>query len=106
MKIQTNNRLAHWQVELQELQEQTSMLNAQLPGLQSQMQQLQGYCSVNGGDRKAMQSLRQLQQRQRQIVSSINRNQRRMATLQRQIQAEYNRATYGHSGMPRQRRYY
>lgn len=101
MKIATHNRLAHYQVEFQELQEQTNMLNGQLPGLQSQIVHLQGYLSANQGDRQARSQLVELQRRANAISSSIRRNMTRMGTLQRQIQGEYNKAMYGRTGTRR-----
>lgn len=95
MRIQSNNRLAHYQVELQELQEQTAMLNAQLPGLQSQIVSMQHYLSQNCGDRKARGEVSALQRRYQHMCTSIRRNSVRMQTLQRQITAECARAMYG-----------
>lgn len=98
MRIATGNRLAHYQVEFQELQEQTAMLNGQLPGLQNQIVHLQGYLSMNQGDKRARQELAELQRRYRTICSSIGRNNVRLNTLQRQIQGECNKAMYGRAG--------
>lgn len=94
MKIATHNRLAHYQVEFQELQEQTAMLNTQLPGLLSQIQQMQAYLTANGGDRRARHQFAELNRRYNSVCSSIRRNTVRMQTLQRQIQAECARAMY------------
>lgn len=91
MRIQSNNRLAHYQVEFQELQEQTAMLNAQLPGLQQQIASLEQYLSCNAGDRKARQNYSQVRQRYNSTCSSIRRNAMRMQTLQRQIAIEGNK---------------
>lgn len=104
MRIQSSNRLAHYQVELQELQEQTAMLNAQLPGLQAQMQTMQQYLMANGGDRRARSEWSKLQQRYNQTCTAIRRNTTRMMTLQRQIAGEHNKAMFGRTGM--RARYY
>ena len=101
MKIATNNRLAHYQVEFQELQEQTAMLNAQLPGLQSQIASMEQYLRANGGDRKARAEYSKLRQRFNATSTSIRRNTVRMQTLQRQIAGECNKAMYGRTGTRR-----
>lgn len=107
MRIATTNKLAHYQVELQELQEQTAMLNAQLPGLTAQIQSIEQYLSVNAGDRRARAEYTKLRQRYFSTCSAIRRNSTRMQTLQRQITGEANKAMYGRSGMTRRgRRYY
>lgn len=107
MKIGTQNRLAHYQVEFQELQEQTAMLNAQLPGLMSQLQSIEQYLRMNGGDRTARANYNGVRQRYNQTCTAIRRNTMRMQTLQRQIAGECNKAMYGRTGtrMPR-RTYY
>ena len=94
MRIATNNRLAHYQVEFQELQEQTAMLNAQLPGLMSQIQQTYAYLQVNGGDRRARQQYSELNRRYNSICASVRRNTVRMQTLQRQITGECMKASF------------
>lgn len=94
MKIATNNKLAHYQVEFQELQEQTAMLNGQLPALQSQIASMEQYLRVNGGDRKARGEYTRLRQRYNATCTSIRRNTVRMQTLQRQISGECNRAMF------------
>lgn len=104
MKIATTNRLAHYQVEFQELQEQTAMLNAQLPGLQSQIASMEQYLRMNGGDRKARSEYTKLRQRYNSTCASIRRNTVRMQTLQRQISGECNKAMYNR-GTTRRRRY-
>lgn len=105
MKIATSNRLAHYQVELQELQEQTAMLNAQLPSLQAQMVTAQQYLRMNCGDRRARASYMEIQRRYNSTCTSIRRNTIRMQTLQRQIAGECNKAMYGRSGVARRRMY-
>lgn len=88
MKIATCNRLAHYQVEFQELQEQTAMLNAQLPSLMSQMANIENYLAVNSGDRSARASYSQLRQRYNSTCASIRRNSMKMQTLQRRMAME------------------
>ena len=95
MKIATSNKLAHYQVEFQELQEQTAMLNAQLPGLMQQMRTMESYLSVNSGDRKARTEYTTLCKRYNSTCTTIRRNSMRLQTLQRQITAECAKATYG-----------
>lgn len=106
MRIATNNRLAHYQVEYQELNEQTAMLRNQLPGLEAQIAQLGNYLSVNGGDRMARSEYAKLRQRYSSISSAIRRNIVRMQTLQRQIAGEANKAMYGRTGTRRSGYYY
>lgn len=91
MKIGTQNRLAHYQCEYQELCEQTQMLQGQVAPLQMQINQLQQYCSMNNGDRAQMANLRQQMTRLNTLVNTIARNQRRLQTLERQIATENNK---------------
>ena len=88
MRLQTNNKLAHYQCEYQELCEQTAMLQNQVPALQAQIAQLQAYCNVNCGDRAAIGNLKKLLTRMRTLSNNIARNQQRLNTLARQIQNE------------------
>lgn len=88
MKIQTQNRLAHYQCEYNEIIEQTQMLQSQLPALQDQVVAMQQYLNINNGDRKARSDYSKLIQRYNSIMCTINRNQMRLQTLQRQIMCE------------------
>ena len=114
MRIATNNRLAHYQVEYQELNEQTAMLRNQLPGLEAQIAQLGNYLSVNGGDRMARSEYAKFRQRYSSISSAIRRNivlhfhycPTHYQTLQRQIAGEANKAMYGRTGTRRSGYYY
>ena len=93
MKIQTQNKLAHYQCEYNEVYEQTLMLQNQIVPLQQQIGNMQRYLQVNGGDRKAMQDYKRLTAQLNTLNSSIRRNQTRLNTLSRQIYAEQNRMT-------------
>lgn len=88
MKIQSQNRLAHYQCEYNEVLEQTQMLQNQLPGLQDQLINMQQYLNCNNGDRKARTDYSKLLQRYNSISCTIRRNQMRLQTLQRQIMCE------------------
>lgn len=88
MKVQTQNRLAHYQVEYQEVREQTCMLQNQMSYLQNQLINLQQYLSVNNGDKMARQNFRRVQRELNSAKSQIFRNMRRLSTLERQINTE------------------
>lgn len=91
MKIQTSNKLAHLQVEYQELYEQTTMLQGQLKPMEFQISQCQQYISVNSGDRKAVAQYRDLCRRYQTLVSQIKRNSMRLNNLQMRINQENQR---------------
>lgn len=91
MKIGTSNRLAHYQVEFREISEQTTLLQSQVAGLQSQIHSLQAYLSVNQGDRNARANLSKLVQSYNSMSSSINRNLVRLQTLTSKMQIENNK---------------
>lgn len=95
MKVQTQNRLAHYQVEYQEIREQTCMLQNQFGYLQNQLVNLQQYLSVNNGDKMARQNLRQVQRNLNSTKSQIFRNMRRLSTLERQISVEGSKVMRG-----------
>lgn len=88
MNIATQNRLAHLQVEYQEVTEQTQMLQAQLPALTSQLGTLEQYLSYNNGDRKARADYSKTLQRYNSICNTIRRNNLRIQALSRQIAIE------------------
>lgn len=91
MKIQTSNKLAHLQVEYQELYEQTTMLQSQIKPMELQINQCQYYISVNSGDRKAVAQYRDLCRRYQTLVSQIKRNTIRLNNLQMRINQENQR---------------
>ena len=88
MKIQTQNKLAHYQAEYQEVSEQSQMLQAQLPALQQQIASMETYLRVNNGDRKARTDYSNLVRRYNSLVNTIKRNNMRLETLNRQIAIE------------------
>lgn len=88
MKIQTQNKLAHFQCEYNELCEQTQMLQAQIPALQAQVQQLYCYLNCNNGDKRARSDYSKALQRLNSLNNTIRRNQMRLVTLSRQIAQE------------------
>lgn len=82
MKVQTSNSLAHLQVEYQELNEQTYMLEAQLSPLAVEIRQYQQYLQCNSGDKKTLSAYRQAVRRYNSIKNTIYRNRQRMYKLQ------------------------
>lgn len=88
MKIKTNNRLAHYQVELGELREQTYALQATCGHLEQEIGVLNNYLLSNNGDSHSRTLLRCKMKEFRSLQSKINRNIRRMNTLTRQISIE------------------
>ena len=81
MKIATENRLAHYQVEYQELQEKIRVQTSLLAPLQSQIQQLNSYLQYNNGDRAAMKNYRRLMCEYNSTINSIRRYTMRMQSL-------------------------
>jgi len=94
MKIATGNRLAHYQIEYNELIEQTTLLNQTLIYKQQEYQVLCNYFSVNQGDKNARTRLNKSARDIKSLRSNIERNKRRMLTLQRQMKIEMNKV-YG-----------
>lgn len=88
MKIQSQNKLAHYQVEYQEVTQQSQMLQAQLPNLQQQIANMEAYLRVNNGDRKARTDYSNLIKRYNSLNNTIKRNSMRLETLSRQIAIE------------------
>lgn len=91
MKIGTQNRLAHLQVEYQELNEQTMMLQNQVAPLNASIQQYQNYLSYNQGDRESLRKYRESLNRYNSLINQIRRNQNRLANLSMQITKEMQR---------------
>ena len=91
MKIGTQNRLAHLQVEYQELNEQTMMLQNQVAPLNASIQQYQNYLSYNQGDRVSLKKYREALNRHNSLLNQIRRNQNRLANLSMQITREMQR---------------
>ena len=88
MKIQSQNKLAHYQAEYQEVTQQSQMLQAQLPNLQQQIANMEAYLRVNSGDRKARTDYSNLIKRYNSLNNTIKRNSMRLETLSRQIAIE------------------
>lgn len=88
MKIQTGNRLAHYQCELQELKEQTMMLQQSLTWLDKECSNLYQYLQYNNGDRQARKKYSNKLRELRGTQAHILRNGRRMQNLQVRIQQE------------------
>lgn len=88
MKIQSQNKLAHYQAEYQEVTQQSQMLQAQLPNLQQQIANMEAYLRVNNGDRKARTDYSNLIKRYNSLNNTIKRNSMRLETLSRQIAIE------------------
>lgn len=88
MKIRTNNRLAHYQVELNEVSEQTYMLQVNMGNLYQEINVLSNYLSVNSGDLHSRNMYKAKVKEYRSLKSKVNRNTRRIETLRRQIALE------------------
>lgn len=88
MKIQTNNRLAHYQVELNEVSEQTYMLQVNIGHLYQEINVLSNYLSANSGDLHSRNMYKAKVKEYRSLKSKVNRNTRRIETLRRQIALE------------------
>lgn len=95
MRIQTSNRLAHLQVELNETSEQTYMLQSRQGHLYNEIQVLERYLAVNNGDLKSRSMYRDKVREFKKLQTQINRNNRRMITLRHQISIEYSKIQRG-----------
>lgn len=88
MKLQAQNKLAHYQAEYQELSQQTQMLQGQLPAMEKQLQFMLAYLNENSGDRKVRADYSNLLRKYNALSNTIKRNCMRLNTLSRQIATE------------------
>lgn len=88
MKIATQNRLAHYQVEYNEICEQNVVLNNQLLLQQQEFNNLQRYLNCNQGDARARQQLRKCSRDLCSTQTKLRQNNIRLGTLTRQIDVE------------------
>lgn len=88
MKIATQNRLAHYQVEYDECCQRGAILQQQRNTKLMEVNQWASYLSINNGDASARKNWRRAQQELRSIDSEMRKLQVRLATLQRQINTE------------------
>lgn len=88
MKVQTGNRLAHLQVELQELIEQTNYLKLQIQPKQMEIANLENYLKYNNGDRRISSDYRKACNELRSLMIKINTNNRKITKLNFRIQQE------------------
>lgn len=97
MKIQTTNKLAHLQVELQETLEQNNCLQAQVTPKQNEVASLQNYLRVNNGDKKVMSRYKTACRDLNTLCNQIRRNNQKITNLQFRIQREGARASMGYT---------
>lgn len=97
MRVQTTNRLAHLQVELQETIEQNYCLQAQVQPKQEQIAYLEQYLRVNSGDRKLMTKYRKACRELTTLCNRINRNNQKITRLQYNIGQEELRIQMGYA---------
>lgn len=97
MKIQTTNRLAHLQVELQETTEQNRCLYAQVQPKKDQISSMECYLRTYNGDRKVMQQYKKACRELNTLCNQIRRNNDKIAKLQYRIQVESTKANMGYS---------
>lgn len=88
MKMQAQYKLAQYQREYQTLYEQTQMLQAQVPALESQIQSFAQFANEDVSNRKARADYSKVVQRYNTLNTTIRRNMMRLQTLQRQIAIE------------------
>lgn len=97
MRIQTTNRLAHLQVELQETVEQNRCLYNQVQPKKNQISSMEYYLRTNNGDRKVMQQYKKACRELNTLCNRIRRNNDKIAKLQYRIQVESMKANTGYS---------
>lgn len=81
MKIQTTNRLAHLQVELQETIEQNTLLQRQVQLKQNEVANLQMYVNTNNGDKRITTQYRKTCRELNTLCNQIRRNNRKITRL-------------------------
>ena len=91
MKVQTSNKLAHLQVEYNELYEQTETLKAQTQIKYSECMNLSQAVSVNSGDKKVMQMYRKAVSEYNSLCNNVRRNQNKLVNLSARINSECQR---------------
>lgn len=106
MKIGTDNKLAHLQLEYNELYEQTCTLGAVANTTLNMVRYYETYLSSNGGDRSAIAEYRKAITKYRSVVSQINRNNYRLQSLIRRINEETIRLQAKQMGYANRRRMY
>lgn len=95
MRIQTNNRLAHYQAEYTEICEQSTYLNNQLMYKRQELVNLQRYLYMNNGDKDARRRFSECQREFNSINTKLKNNNIRLYKLQRQITIERNKILRG-----------
>lgn len=95
MKIQTGNRLAHYQVEHNELTERAVFINAQITSMTRIVEAEKQYLSYNNGDKRAREEHRNNTTKLRSLLSEYARIQKRLITLEHQMRVESNKVVNG-----------
>lgn len=95
MKIATQNRLAHYQCELNELSEKVPYMQQQLAAMCPQLTSLASYCQYNNGDRNAMARYRKLMSDYKSLQTQLRKTQARICVLQSNIAKEAQRIRFG-----------
>lgn len=88
MKIQTQNRLAHYQVEYNECCEQGQLVQRQIQAQQIVVNQYMAYLQRNAGDKNARKQYNEACRELQKLNTQSRHIQTRLATLQRQINME------------------
>lgn len=96
MRVQTTNKLAHLQVELQETMEQNNCLQSQVQPKQAQIASLENYIRANSGDRKLMAQYRKACRELNTLCNQIRRNNQKITRLQFSIQQEGAKSQMGY----------
>lgn len=91
MRIDTNNRLAHYQVEYTECCEQASILQRQIQIKTIEVNQWLAYLNSNNGDAKSRAKYREATRDLSALHTQLRRVNSRLITLQRQINVERNK---------------
>lgn len=97
MKIQTTNRLAHLQVELQETIEQNNCLQSQVAPKQNEVASLQMYLGSNYGDKRITSRYKTACRELNTLCNQIRRNNQKITNLQFRIQRDGAKASMGYS---------
>lgn len=104
MKIQTSNRLAHLQIELQETIQQNNCLCMQVQPKQAQIRSMENYLRFNNGDKRIVQQYKKACRELNTLYNRIARNNSKISRLQYNIQIEGMKANSLYAPSCRRRR--
>lgn len=95
MKMATNNRLAHIQCEMVEVNEQYVMISNQLALVNTELVQIEQYLRMNNGDAFYRKKYRDTLRQRNSLGTQGGKLQRRYNSLCRQLMVEQRKIAFG-----------